>query len=1232
MIEKKIFTGKLNTDDSYLVMPENDFINAENVRVLSSRQGAAGAVTNVEGDREVSYAPITADTQLNQVIGSCEDRANNRVYYFVYAVSGNHMILSYDHSAGTITKLVHDSDLTGDLNFQENSYIASEIAGGVLYFTDGINEPRKLEVDAILAGSYNPTTVSELGLGAQPPMYSPVVQKIDSVASGIRSERTSNLMRDDAFQFAYRYKYQDNSVSVLSPHSKFVNYEPDDEEDSRDAAIVSIPTNEVIPRRVKKVQFLYRNGNAGSWFVFAEETNATNIANHNTGDVLQFNFFNDRLGNPVSDEISSKAFDLIPRTAKTLDIAKDRLFLGNLLLGYDRIVVPTLAATANKEDASGGVTGVTGNYYHIYWERNDGSFDNWRYTYTLIEVIEGEDYDGYYLVRTISPDDPDFQDYGDLPDVVTITEGSLVVSAAELYTDTGFTEGDPFAFQGALIVQMERYVGIYDEDNPANTPTENEGFGNFPGQPTTATVLGLTNPLSIDGQFFKSSGKYRIGIVFYDKYGRNAGVSTNDNCIIDTSHRTYSTYQLTRNIGWSVSDNSLIPTWATHYQIVRTRNLTTSFFLQFHSGYIQYATRDDDGNYSFGTTYDDGAVSNLAFSAQGLTKEGLGYAFVEGDQLVFYSPDNITRIRLRIEGQYGKYILTESADLGRLSTADTNATGLVEIYRPFIGGNQETYYEVGETYAITNAGEDNRQFSVTSGTLRGDTHAKDRRTPAGTDVTVEAMSVNDREWDTWPDDAGRSNIILYEDGEQTLPNTLVYSNAFVQSTKVNGLSSYELLDRGEVDEAAGPIYRLIYTSSTNDAANVLLAICRNNTASIYIGQTQVIADDGDSILATSGQVIGTINILRGDYGTRHPESVVLSGSFVYWYDDNKQEIVRYATNGLFPISKNGIDSLPPYFAASNWMPAGYDDRHEEYLLRIDTDNGDDLEVLEDFQEQFVGGILYQYSGDIPDDNVTPIPVASTGKYQIGTTKTGRTYQVKHLGSSGTAVVIWVNGIVVDLLVGGDTYTFVADGDYDLEITINNPGLAYALESQRSWYWPIDHEKKVLVYHAPSEGFVGCRTFNADLVQCINNDLVSWEDGKLYVHDSTTKNNFRGTQYNSFIAFVFNQNQPAPYVAKGLFIECNVAPYAHVRTELPYKQSSDIDSTEFEQLDSVWYAPIKRDRLTPGAVDYVAGLLTGDPIRGQFILAMLRFDESTQVVLRAANLEFQIDRGHQLISR
>ena len=82
----------------------------------------------------------------------------------------------------------------------------------------------------------------------------------------------------------------------------------------------------------------------------------------------------------------------------------------------------------------------------------------------------------------------------------------------------------------------------------------------------------------------------------------------------------------------------------------------------------------------------------------------------------------------------------------------------------------------------------------------------------------------------------------------------------------------------------------------------MLAIGEQETASCYLGEVQLNSSTENAFVASAPEVIGTVNVLKGSFGTINPESVFEYRGNVWWGDANNGRWVQYSGNGLFPIS------------------------------------------------------------------------------------------------------------------------------------------------------------------------------------------------------------------------------------------------------------------------------------------------------------------------------------------
>lgn len=160
MIEIRGFNGKLNVDDNPYRIPKDDFVDALNVTRDAQGQGQDMTITNLIGNTLVQDS---LPDGINKVIGNYADRTRNRQYYFTWNSLGYHRISYYDASADTIIVLMENLKDTGNVDvlkfnpsFRINHIdIVYREEGDLLFWTDGLNPPRKINVKEILSNASN---------------------------------------------------------------------------------------------------------------------------------------------------------------------------------------------------------------------------------------------------------------------------------------------------------------------------------------------------------------------------------------------------------------------------------------------------------------------------------------------------------------------------------------------------------------------------------------------------------------------------------------------------------------------------------------------------------------------------------------------------------------------------------------------------------------------------------------------------------------------------------------------------------------------------------------------------------------------------------------------------------------------------------------------------------------------------------------------------------------------
>jgi hypothetical protein len=949
MISKKLFLKGINQDDSHALVETNEYLNALNLRFTTSENGKVGQLSNIEGNvlKNTTVNSLgasitfTLPAGVNTTIGAIEDTPNKRIFFFNNNVNGAVSadgIYCYDNSI--IYTVLLNTQVEGGLGFNNNIHSVA-IIDNLLYWTDGDNPQRRINVEAgiktnhpsyttsvapyitltvgaiskgsaytdgvfanvaltggsgsgatatiVVAGGFvTSVRLTNTGTGylsgdvlsaalAGGTGFSFINRGIErSVITLIRNQPwapittaksldttyVNNFIKGEAFQFAYRFVYRDYEVSTFSPLSVLSNYNT--KTDTNNLITVTVPTSQKIPQDVIRVEVAVRFAVGGKYFIV--KTFSGDLSPHNAGTSLSFKFYNDTIGIAVDDASATKPYDSIPLKSNTLEIAKNRLFLGNNIDGYETPKTTSLTKSTT--------TGQSGQVNGSWWRVDYEPFTGGGTVYTLYVVdIQGITGSGYHR---ISPEQ-------------TTPPGTGSVDYAGLNT-TLFRIGSGFT-------DVKNYIdAVYGPSYIRNFSFED-----------VATIINVPSGqiTGLAGQrAFKSDSSYRLGVVFYDEAGRKCGVVTNDDLDDDGKpklkavipDRAFSTVSFITDINWSldnISSTSEIPVWAKYYSVVLTKCLRTSFFMQLKADAIKWVTKKDDGTYQVENSYNINHYGT-AIDVKSLFGIGYGYSYQEGDLIKIY-PNTGPTVTLSIKDTFGSYVVCDNYDF-------TGKTILYEIYTPYVQSFNEFYYEMGQTYEVSSPGTGNRQYSVLGGSFKGDVTLLERGI-TGSTYLVEAMSPNDLHWKNWNTDSGRVNIVI--DGKEVHKKTSVYwSNVIILGSEVNGLSTFDALAQTQLPYELSSIQKLTLVSKVESEGTVMLGIGEQETASLYLGESQVFDNTGSSFLATTSGVIGNVNIMRGSYGTINPESVVRYQGQVYWFDANRGCVVAYNTNGITPVSNN----------------------------------------------------------------------------------------------------------------------------------------------------------------------------------------------------------------------------------------------------------------------------------------------------------------------------------------
>jgi hypothetical protein len=928
MEQIRTFTGGLNTDDSVEILSPDDYQFAANFISGRSQASQRGAIENVRGTTVVNTGSfLDTNSKFIGGIRSVTDDVHFLCFYNTDPDKNCVLELNKDVVTNVIT--------WSGLNFsplKEHRINGGGIAGDLIFLTDNFNKPRCIhrtrhavtppvkeeEILVIHRGPTLPPTFEKLFYGDELGSYTEsstttttlsvtttidpsLPQRGNIVINGnvytynsfssntfagvspspvgetgtvkVHEYILANLINDFSFQYAYHYEYYDNQISVLSPYSSLCTRSVIQEDYKK--VRVTIPADEEIPVKVKEIVISARVNNTGSFFEIGRLKRSAGVF-----DVLYFDFYNNTNGN-LLDPFLSQPYSLVPRRAGSMSLSKSRLWMGNILEGYD---TPEDVDLEYGIEVAESATPSTYSVYTLVKKTYEalGNGPPWKWILISTETVVWDTSFQYIIKRD---------------GVIDVVE----------YTPTWGTGDAPLS-------RHSGFTNIPQSDYTSQTPPPSphaggEQYYTYTYVLTQADVLVNFNPLLSDlegTKTFPSDSSYKLGILYSDSEGQKCGVLTKESLQIDTPDRKVNSIK----INWSLSTHDNIPSWADTFSIVLTKNLKKSWFVENYSIDVHYYRVKSDSSEDIYHGDGSNLYKNYPYvrvNIKNFPLNGLSYSFVEGDRILLKQVGTSTKydLDLVIKSFDGEYLLCERGDMEVPLTE--LAYNEIEIYRPITtGGADVVFYEIGHTYKIIQTST-TPLFSVTSGVIEGDTVITGREVYVQntevekTDTSAAFKTISLDNNSIWNTDIGRP-FIQTPVGEVLKSAYFRHSATFIAGTKINGLSDFDSGDEGNIPVESGTIQRLQSTNKEATEGDVLLAVSNSDTYSIYIDEARLTTGTS-SFLIGATKVVGDVRKQKSGFGTLHPESVHEEDGYVYFFDKLSRSFCRYATNGIFPISE-----------------------------------------------------------------------------------------------------------------------------------------------------------------------------------------------------------------------------------------------------------------------------------------------------------------------------------------
>jgi hypothetical protein len=932
MVEiKNDFTGGLDLDTSNFLLRKNSYIDALNITRDAIEGGYDLIPTNITSNRLVDYE---LPPGRNKVIGAFPFMLRNAVYYFVWNEYSVNTVLEYNNTSRTITKVfknLTDSGGNDILPLTEHSKINNvnifpREEGDLLFFLDSEGRPTVMDVTLFKAGTYTPVTRDIIDVAKCPPLSPP-----DCVYDNDTTTRTNDL-RNKLFKFKYRYVYDSNEKSSISPISAIPL--PDKINDDEFTNVVT--NNNVIrvqmgsgDKSVKAIELLMSYVNkTNSWsdFVLVDSINKEEEGIDDDA-VFVYDFYNNSTYPVIPVQESIQLFDYVPDEAKAQEMPNGNVLVyAGITEGYDRdldanveINIETVAA------GDGGSTGSLSATVEDFFVGKKATFVGIPATGTVINIkIENEN---THVITT--------------PVTYTTQAGDTANDVAlGLHASIGGVILVTYPLFGSIDSAIQIIVDDdYDfselEIIPPATDADDNSLATWPF----------------------STGR-SIGLEYYDKKGRTNGVLYNTGIVFPAYAENGSQQVLLPYINAKIYH--IPPDWAHSFQWVATKEPTQFLY------WLTIDVNTSESDY----LYFDITNINLNAEKKPTVANVLSWTFQDGDRMRLIrrmSDDTVyadtydaaiegivvdpTVNNVPLEGTFVKI-----ANVSPLSGVDYSSNEFViQLYRPGqqqASGDNRTFFEFGEQYPIIDPETDDRVHGgqVTNQDVATNTPAEFNfyngdayfrlRTVYISELGFGSFYVQDR---NFVDDYisavssldGRATVIDVNARRAYYPTMIRFGQAYQPNTNINGLNRFYAENFDEYDLSFGDVMRL----KVRDRYMRVFQKFKIGVVPLFSQITKNAS--GNEVTVVTDQLLNPIQYYVGDFGIGDaPESLASFNFADYGCDDIRGVIWRVSNNGVEAISVlykvNSFASKQLPLRTGNYKIYGcYSQRTNSYIMAME---------------------------------------------------------------------------------------------------------------------------------------------------------------------------------------------------------------------------------------------------------------------------------------------------------
>ena len=916
---KNDFSGGLNLDDSPYKINPNEYFDALNITKNSIDESHDKVVTNIIGNRVVSY--VYQAGGLPTTIGAKSHPLRGTIIEFAFHPAGYHSIIEFNSLARVRTKIFENLTDSGGidvLGFLKNKKITSinilprDIEGDLLFFIDSLGRPTGLNITKFKAGVYTPVTRDILDMAKCPPLSPP---SNVTYAADTSSTRRSNNLRKREFRFKYRYAggtdFYRTTCSPLSIIPIKINVL--DEVFTSELSNNNYISMSLIAgnRDFTKIEVLMSYVEVSNdWSIFYLVATISQIG-FNAGDTITYSFYNDGVYAPIDPNQSIQLFDSVPDKANCQELLNGNvLAYAGITEGYDKDLVPNVNLSMSTYFLTDTIT--TGAFNAVVTILADNV------TNQTFKVV----FNGAPLIGTLI--------------TLKMLRGTLVFTAATYLTVINDTAAIVAANMLASLNSIAQAGGAVGGDANATsnvlTILTNSPFEQKRVYQSMLVVAPAFVTASNTTAVFPFSETKRVGLAYFDSKGKTNGVLYNDQ-FVTSGYAENINEQLALPV-LTAGVYHIPPIWAVSFQWLMTKSNTN---------YIYWYVLNVD------TTETDFIYLNVSsFSANQkkfpTTLKVLSYSFKEGDRvrIVKRYVDKVVfndsydaaiqglvvdpLINASVTPSLGQYLKIKK--LGQIATLDfTSNQFIIQIYSPSqqtaLGdAKTQVFFEIGREYKLGNPGLATRfhkgevtDQNVSAGTpavflfKKGDAYFRSRRI-ATIDIgsgfalfSVLDRNIVDSYISAVNNIDGRPSIIDENARKSYFPTLIRFGQAYETNTNINGLNRFYSNNFDNYDLSFGDVMRIKVRART------LKVFQKFNVGVVPLYSQINKGADGTAINVVTDKLLNPIQYRVAGIGIGENAESLVSNRFADYFTDSVKGLICRD-------SDNGTESLSSQFKAS----------------------------------------------------------------------------------------------------------------------------------------------------------------------------------------------------------------------------------------------------------------------------------------------------------------------------